>query len=396
MSETTPFLRGAAALVARYPLHLSAAFLAAVLCDLLVTMQPLFLRAFIDEASSGLARQKLWLFPSFLLAAAVLAYAFDMIAVSIRFFLREKLTLRLSEAYLDFADRKHEAAVQFSLRSGISSYAELALSVSLDFILALSRIAIILLFMALDQSQLALAAGAAVLVGLAVSATTTGKIGRISLAAERAKGRLAALALKRSPSARDYLTKLYAFGLRLYGLKSLNVLVTLCLFRALPIGALALYLMDKGLSLGALASTFLYFSMLRAPYSELTSLMQESQIAISSSALFLSDLSRGLDLQNILARTPYGLIWDKSAAAGGAPLSGLGEDDSGREYFDDVPAPPAGTPRHAKDKLMSRLAQSSRSFSICLHSDDPAARNFVHFIRHPDGRFTTALVVNPN
>ena len=50
-------------LVSGFPLHLLAAFFAAIISDLLMTIQPLFLRVFIDQSQAGVERSKLWWVP---------------------------------------------------------------------------------------------------------------------------------------------------------------------------------------------------------------------------------------------------------------------------------------------------------------------------------------------
>ncbi len=84
-------------LVARHPLHLIAAYAAAVIAEVLLTIQPLFLRGFIDGAQSGLSHRELWQFPAFMVAAAGLTYAFDFISVAIRFLLQRRIERGLKE-----------------------------------------------------------------------------------------------------------------------------------------------------------------------------------------------------------------------------------------------------------------------------------------------------------
>ncbi len=95
-SQLRPYLR----LVSAFPLHLIAAFLAALVSEILLTIQPRFLRGFIDQAQAGLGGSELWVFPVFMLGAAVLSYAFEFISVAIGYYLETRLALHLKQVYL--------------------------------------------------------------------------------------------------------------------------------------------------------------------------------------------------------------------------------------------------------------------------------------------------------
>lgn len=374
-------------LVSSFPLHLAAAFLAATLADLLLTMQPRFLRAFIDQAQASGAARGLWLFPAFMLAAAVLAYAYDFISVAIRYSLQRSLSQLFKEVYIDSASSERSETVSFALRSGLSDFSQLVLSMSLDLFLIVTRLLLILGFMALDQPALGLASLAVLGLSLALSYAATRRLSRVGKAVEIATQRVISLALAGGSQAKAGLERASGLQQAQFNLRSINVFLALIVFRLMPLSVLALYLSGWGVSLGALASTFLYFSMLQAPYQDMLRLMQESGVAFATSSLFRAQLEQGLELRRLFSRAPVGLVWRADGQRGGRPLSGLEQAAPAREYFDDM-APEAGA---EKERRLAILARRSRKASVCLHSQDPLVRRFAHFMIQPDGNLATVL-----
>ncbi|MBI4346133.1 MAG: ABC transporter ATP-binding protein [Elusimicrobia bacterium] len=381
LAALAPFVR----LVAAFPMHLIAAFLAAVLAEALLTIQPQLLRGFIDSTTAGLPAAQLWAFPAFMAASAVLAYAFDFLSVAIRYALERDLERSLKELYLDIADRGRAEVVQFSLWSGVAKLSQLALAVTLDFALVLSRIAIILVFLSAGQPVLAAGALVALAVGTIATIATTGRIGRISKTIGFGTGRTVSAALGSSLlSARRELGRVYALDRRLFALKSLNVAVSFAMFRVLPVGVIAWKVAGADISLGELASIFLYVSMLRVPYLDLNALLQESLTSLSESALFREELERGLAVRQAAERVGAGLVWERTAARAGAPLSTASASDA-RVFHDDV-APTA------KAAILEGLAARSRAGAVIVFSEDPRLARFAHFVREGDSLRTVLSV----
>lgn len=380
LKALAPFVR----LVAAYPLHLAAALLAAVIAEALLTIQPQLLSGFIDSMNGGVPKRALWAFPAFMASAAVLAYAFDFISVAIRYALERGLERELKDVYLEVADKGRAEVVQYSMWSGIGKLSDLALAVTVDFCLVVSRIAIILAFLSFGHPGLGLAALAGVVLGTAATVATTTRLGRISKTIEFGTGRSVSFALASAlASARRALRRVYALDERLFALKSVNVAISFTLFRVLPIGVVAWSLAGAELSLGDLASVFLYVSMLRGPYLDLIALLQESIVSLSESGLFREELERGLALRDSLRSVPVGLVWERSASRLGSPLSSSAEAGS-RTYFDDASG-------EAKERLLEALARRARRRSVLVFSEDPALARYAHFVRSPDGGIRTVL-----
>lgn len=373
------------ALAARHPLHLIAAFAAALIAEVLLTIQPLFLRAFIDGAQSGLPHRELWQFPAFMVAAAGLTYAFDFISAAIRFLLQRRIERELKEVYLDFGGERRADNIQHALYSGIGKLAQLSLSLAVDFLLVMSRIALILAFLSLDNPALGLATLLILAASLGVNAATVSRLGRISRAVERAAGSVVARALRgKAGAAKERLGRIYSYDVPQFNLESLNVLLSFGIFRVLPVSALAWYLLGRG-SLGSLASTFLYFSMLRGPFSDLTSLLQRSVVTFTESALFRGELEQGLALNGLFEALPRGMIWERSPRRRGTPLSAAAAAGEGaREFYDDLNG-------SAKDSALDGLRRRSKERSLCVYSEDPALRRHAHFVHRGAGEAATVL-----
>ena len=378
-------------LVARHPLHLIAAYAAAIIAEVLLTIQPLFLRAFIDGAQGGLSHRELWQFPAFMVAAAALTYAFDFISAAIRFLLQRRIERELKEVYLDFGGERRADNVHYALYSGIGKLAELSLSLGVDFLLVTSRIALILAFLSLDNPALGLATLLILGAGLAVNALTVSRLGRIRRTVERATGSVVARASRGAgAAAKERLGRIYSYDLPQFNLESLNVLLSFCVFRVLPVSVLAWYLLGRGGSLGSLASTFLYFSMLRGPFSELTSLLQKSVVTFTESALFRGELEQGLALNRLFEALPRGMIWERSPRRRGTPLSAASSaGGNGREFFDDM----SGADKAA---ALDSLRRRSKAASVYLYSEDAAVARHAHFIHHGGGEASTVLVELPS
>jgi hypothetical protein len=372
-------LRFCLGLVGRFPLHVAAALLAALISDLLLTIQPLFLRAFIDLSQASAPRSKLMAFPLFMLGGAALAYLYDFIAVAIRFALQRRVAGLLKDVYLDFADKSRPEVVRLSLRSGLAHLAQLSVSLSLDFALLTARIGLVLGCLALDQGALALATLAVLAASLAASAWTSRRTGRFSRAMARSLERGVELGLRGSPLAKEKVALYAELEQRRFLLRSIDVFVVFVVFRVVPLAALVWYLLGKGLTLGSLTSTFLYFSMLKSPYQDLAALIQESLAAVKESELFSAGLDRGLELYRLLRAAPHGLVWQHGGARAGRPLSAAAADAGAREVYDDLGG--GGDCAARKAELLAALARRARAASVCLHSDDPAVRAYAHFVR---------------
>jgi hypothetical protein len=369
-------------MVSGHPLHLAAALLAAFVSETLSIVQPQFLRAFID-ASAKVAVAKLWPIPALMAASAVLGYAFHTISVSIRELLQKNLSRQLKEAYLEFGDLSRPEHLHFSLRKGIQHLSQLTLSLTVDFFLVLTRLAMISLFLILAQPAL----GGIVIVMLAVAVSTslrlTSLLGKTSRAYERASGRLVAAAKRDRFACGSSLDRIERLEKAKFKLTRLNLLPQFLLFRLMPAAVLALFLFDKRLTLGSLTSIFLYLSMLRAPYQEFVQKLQEAQASISEVALFRGDLERSLALSSVLSSTRAGLIWLPGSDKRGKPLSAGAAPV--REFFDDMP------PGDEKDRRVRELARAAEDGSICLHSSDPGLAALAHFRLPPGGPLTLAM-----
>lgn len=375
-------LAAALRLAAREPVALAAAFLAALIAEAMLTMQPLFLRAFIDQAQGGAAPKLLLYFPLFMLAAAGLAYLFDLIAVAIRFRLQRGLTRRLRELYVEFSDKPKPETTRFALRSGLTGLAQLALALSLDLLLVLARLSLILGGLGLGDPAAAWAAALVLALGAALSYATTARLGRLSRTRELLAERLGAEALAGRPGWRRTLDRGEMVADKRFGLLSINVLMSFLIFRVLPVAVLFWHVYGAGGTVGSLASAFLYLSMLRAPYQELVGLLQDNLVAFSESSVFAVELERGLKRHAATVAVPFGLIWERDTGPAGRPLSqALAE----REVLDDMPP---GAP--GKLERLRALAERSRGASILLYSEDPAVRAFAHFVRR-GGTIRTAL-----
>jgi ABC-type multidrug transport system fused ATPase/permease subunit len=377
-------------IAASFPLHLAAAFLATVISDLLLTVQPMFLRTFIDLSQNHVDVRKLWIFPILMAAAAVLAYAYEFISVAIRYFLKRRIAQLIEEVYIDYGDKQRPEIVRLSLGKGIDHLAELTMSVSVEFLMYATRIGLILACLALDQVKLALATFVILLVSGVVSWITTQRGSRIIRTMELIRSQSITLAMKGSPSAKRHLTRLYELDWVQFLLKALNFFLSFVVFRVLPVSVLALYLFGSGVTLGALTSTFLYFSMLRGPYNELVKLLQESMAALSEASLFADSLEQGLWLHGILDSLPVGLIWSRESG-GGTPLSAVSEAPPAREYFDDLGDSPEGAPVKASN--LRTLAERSKSASICVHSQDDLMFRHAHFFAPRQAKVRTILPI---
>ncbi|MEE8074660.1 MAG: hypothetical protein V3T60_03435 [Candidatus Binatia bacterium] len=389
--QLRPYLR----LVSAFPLHLIAAFVAALISEILLTIQPRFLRGFIDQAQAGLGGSELWVFPAFMLGAAVLSYAFEFISVAIGYYLETRLALHLKQVYLKHCRQQRSELVQYSMRSGITALADLALSISLDFLLLLSRLLLILTFLSLENWGLGLATLVTLTLSLGLTLMSTIRIGRIGRVIELSTGKIINATLKGGVSAKDPLERLYAYDQARFSLRSVNYFLFFITFRVLPLSALVWYLFGASISLGSLASTFLFFSMLQSPYLYLIEMLQKSTGAFSESALFRKDLERGLRLDEKLSAAPLGLIWSRTADQSGEPLSQAGKTTTASQvYYDDMGQIGESSPKEQvarKAEVLRTLLKRSRERSIYLHSLDPLIGRFAHFTEGRKGHLQTVL-----
>jgi hypothetical protein len=362
-----------------------ASFIAAVICSLMMTIQPLYLRTFINQAKQGVSSDHLGVIIIFMVASAGFAYVFDMISVSIRASIRLKLRDELRKVYAKHCRHHNNSQKNLAYRGGLDSLAEIALLSSLDSILILFNLALIVCFMSLESPVMAtIACLFFVVSGLAITSLCK-KMGRIGNHFELGNNNIINKDTGNFFESARRIDRRLNFESDNFIISSKLVFLSFFIFRVVPLFILVLFTKELGVTLGSLASIFLYFNLLHGPFKKMTLLLKSILVNFGKTEQFRNGLTAGLNFEAKMGGIPSGLILVDDCFGG--------DRISNQNLFQkDHHSLIINVENSMSKDLQVQMVEASHRFPIILNSQDPKLQRLCHFKISHDGQLKPNLM----
>ena len=174
-------------LVLKHPLYFINAYIAAILTNYLLTLQPGFLKVFINDATKGSLKEHLLVITYFMIGALLLAFIFDTIQVSTSMLFKINIEKKLRLIHYRYAKNRSLKDISFPIQRGIFGLTEFCLLTSLDFLISITNIAIVLFFIFSSNPTIGAIVGFLVVTLLLATFPTIKKLGKISKEKEKIK-----------------------------------------------------------------------------------------------------------------------------------------------------------------------------------------------------------------
>jgi len=359
-------------LIYSYPLHFLAAYFAAMICNFLLTLQPGFVRVFINEANRGVEKNHLVFISLFMILAMGLAFIFDTLQVTIALEFKLKVEKSLRYIHQRYCQYHSTRQINLTIQKGIFGLVELTVLSSLELLLVISNIVMISFFMLFEDRNLGLIVFALLFLGVISNLYLTRPLGRIAKFKEILKGRMIKNFQKDESKFSQSIMQLQKFEHKRFLLDTFFVFVSFTIFKLVPsfiLITVALYL-EK--SVGSIASLFLYFNLLHKPFLRLMLITKQVVLYYSQSSLFRDGIEAGLTYESTLHSFPYGLFVTPLQGEAGAPLSN-GVSNSNCIYRDDVGK------LDESDGIYEQLLLMAKERPILIYSDSLCIYKKAHF-----------------
>lgn len=312
-------------IVFAHPLDFFLAYIASMICNFLLTLQPAFVKVYINEATRGVEKNHLVIIASFMIVALVLAFFFDTLQVtaSITFKLKVEQVLRsLHQKYSQYqASEKNSLVIQ----RGIHALTEFTVLTSLELLLVVSNIIMVMFFLIVEDQITGLCVLGLLLLNIFVNIKLTKPIGRIASYKENIK----TLMVKKfsiSPYFFERMIgRLQFFEFKRFFLDTIFIFSSFSTFRLMPAIILLILALFSEKSVGSIASLFLYFNLLHKPYLRLINLLKQAVLYYSQTSLYRDSLEAALDYEHTVRDLPFGLVIGDADINAGAKLSKMNE-----------------------------------------------------------------------
>lgn len=296
-------------LVYKKPLYLLNAFLAAILTNYLLTLQPGLLKIFIREATKGEDTEHLFKIAYFMIAALFLAFIFDTIEVTTSMLFRVNIEKKLRLIHYKYSIKRELKDISFPLQQGILGLTKFTLLSSLDLYVSLTNIVIVLYFIFTSDPIIGGIVALIVLILVIFSIPTIRGLGKISKNNEKLKTScLQTFSKTDVPSYNDKLIKMQREEVKRFKNDTILVLSNFLIFKITPTIILFSYIYQKSTDFGELASLFLYFGLLFKPYKKLMKIIRHSTLFFTQAELFKDDIEHAIKTDEVLSSIPKGLV----------------------------------------------------------------------------------------
>ena len=174
-------------LVLKHPLYFINAYIAAIFTNYLLTLQPGFLKVFINEATKGSLKEHLLVITYFMIGALLLAFIFDTIQVSTSMLFKVSIEKKLRLIHFKYARNRSLKDIGFPIQRGLFGLTEFCLLTSLDFLISVTNISIVLFFIFSSNPFIGGVVSFLVLTLLIFTFPTIKKLGNIAKEKEKLK-----------------------------------------------------------------------------------------------------------------------------------------------------------------------------------------------------------------
>ncbi|MDB9786557.1 hypothetical protein OAB57_00480 [Bacteriovoracaceae bacterium] len=366
------------------------AYLASLFFNFLIAIQPKLVGLFINEVGRDVNEVQLYAIILFMVFGALLAFLFDTISCAIKLGLKVKMEDKIHQIYFRYCLHHTSAQRDISLRRGLSGMVDFTLNITLELSLIVSQILMIILFLFMDARIMGVSACVMCLMGIPYSKKLAKYLGKITRFKFSSKVEM--IGHHREQRSEKYFNRLKwinRFEQNRFILDTELIALSFFIFTLFPIGVLALYVMGFDISVGSIATTFLYFSMLKRPYRRLTEIIRLAGIHREQTKKIRGDIEIGIFLSEKLKAFDRGCFWIKEGVGLGATLSAPLGDEKFCLYYDD------NNDLDHLDKQLSRIQREAHKRPILVFSSNPAVAKYAHFLIEKNG-ITPVMRVGTN
>ena len=283
LKELTPYF----SILKEKPLHIAIMFLATLMSTLFISIQPMFIKTFLNAISSSEETGFMLVILSFAGVSLCMAYLFDFISVSFRFLIKYNFDLFLFKTFTNSSMSLSEEAFEFGLTDGLDRISNSVLKVTLDFFHEMLKVFLIIIFLGTESLQFAIGTFCIFLLGVGVSSLLINRIAKI-LRYEVLS--IESLARQIRSQKREKLKyRFLRFNYEKFGIKSFIYVITYLIFQLLPIFFLFYYTFDKFVSIGSITSILIYIGMLHGPYKNLVEIIKELKVTVKVTSFIRKD-----------------------------------------------------------------------------------------------------------
>ncbi len=292
----------------QYPLHYSAALVAAIIALLLSSMQPALLKVLINAILDQSESDHIKAIIAFMTVGILISFAFEAIQVAIAHRFRLEIEARLRSAYLYVSNILTDDQKNRAVRRGIYQITQISVSLTLDLVIIIINIMLISFFMMLENMTLGLSVIALSILALVSNQRIVKILARVSGYKEDIKSRV--LNTQNNPERYQRLTtNIQRFDRNILKLETLAALLNTVTFKLSPIVFILMLHLRGVKDVASISTIFLYLGMLQKPFMKLSYLLKEYSISRAQTELIENEIILGLKLTKVESLFPCGAIY---------------------------------------------------------------------------------------
>ena len=301
-------LRDFISLTLSFPLQLFAAFVSGILSTLLLTIQPVFIKTFINESARGVEASHLKALLLFMGLSLALAFIFDTIKVSMETVLKLKIENELRTGFHYFFSGCSKEKYDFAVRRGLFSMANFSFLLSFSLPMALVNIIVILIFIGFESPIMGLVTFLLCLASFFLNYYVSKELGSISKYKEDVKTSMIKTQAQNQQNHNSLVGELQAKEGSRFLWSTLLFLNQYSLFKIVPLVILLVLLSGNDLNSGSIAGLFLYFGLLIRPYQLLSLALQDLLVLYHQNEFIREEARLCMPLKTLQAKVPFGVV----------------------------------------------------------------------------------------
>lgn len=301
-------LRDFIALTLNFPLQLFAAFVSGIISTLLLTVQPVLIKTFINESTRGVDSDHLVTILVFMGLSLFLAFIFDTIKVSMETVLKLKIENELRSSFHQHFSNCSKEKYDFAVRRGLFSLGNFSFLLSFTLPMALVNIIVILIFISLESFSMGILTSLLCIGSFVFNYYVSRRLGGISSFKEEIKTQMIKDQSSDLVKYRELINQLQEKEGSRFLWSTLLFLNQYSLFKFIPLLVLLVFITTSSLNPGSIAGLFLFFGLLIRPYQLLSLALQDLLVLYHQNEFIREEARLCMPLKKLKRSIPYGRV----------------------------------------------------------------------------------------
>jgi ABC-type multidrug transport system fused ATPase/permease subunit len=301
-------LRDFIALTLNFPLQLFAAFISGIISTLLLTVQPVLIKTFINESTRGVDGRHLVTLLIFMGLSLLLAFVFDTIKVSMETVLKLKIENELRSSFHEHFSSCSKEKYDFAVRRGLFSLGNFSFLLSFTLPMALVNIIVILVFISLESFSMGILTSLLCIGSFILNYYVSKRLGGISSFKEEIKTQMIQDQSADLFKYRGLINQLQKKEGSRFLWSTLLFLNQYSLFKFVPLLVLMVFISSSSLNPGSIAGLFLFFGLLIRPYQLLSLALQDLLVLYHQNEFIREEARLCMPLKKLKKSIPYGRV----------------------------------------------------------------------------------------